>query len=188
MQRSKGFTLIELIIVIVILGILAVTAAPRFIDLSSDANASVLKNIGGQLQSANDLVYAKSVIKQQHNKDRDSDPEDGETGVTVNGVFIATVYGTPWIYSGTALTNFMDIDILDQGYNEHTEICEYSGDFCFMYFNTSSAPATLDLSFSPGVASIIYPKSKSVADDCFAYHIFDRTDNTARAGSVTTGC
>ena len=37
--RQQGFTLIELIVVIVILGILAVTAAPKFMNLTSDANA-----------------------------------------------------------------------------------------------------------------------------------------------------
>ena len=43
--RQQGFTLIELIVVIVILGILAVTAAPKFMNLTSDANASVVKSL-----------------------------------------------------------------------------------------------------------------------------------------------
>ena len=41
--KQEGFTLIELIVVIVILGILAVTAAPKFIDLQGDARASALQ-------------------------------------------------------------------------------------------------------------------------------------------------
>ena len=44
-DRQQGFTLIELIVVIVILGILAVTAAPKFMNLTSDANASVVKSL-----------------------------------------------------------------------------------------------------------------------------------------------
>ena len=45
MKRSAGFTLIELVIVIVILGILAVTAAPKFLNLQSDAKEGVLKGV-----------------------------------------------------------------------------------------------------------------------------------------------
>ena len=44
-STQKGFTLIELIIVIVLLGILAVTAAPKFLNLQDDARDSVLQGI-----------------------------------------------------------------------------------------------------------------------------------------------
>ena len=59
----KGFTLIELIIVIVILGILSVVAAPRFIAISTDAKISALQNIASQIRSTNKLVQAKAKIQ-----------------------------------------------------------------------------------------------------------------------------
>jgi MSHA pilin protein MshA len=88
MNKQKGFTLIELIIVIVILGILAVTAAPRFIDLQEDARASTLEGVKAALQGGAQLVYAKSAIAGVQRE-----PADNVTLINTDDV--ATVYGYP---------------------------------------------------------------------------------------------
>ncbi len=60
---SRGFTLIELVVVIVILGILAATAAPKFMSLQSDARAASLKGVEAALKSADKMFYAKAVMQ-----------------------------------------------------------------------------------------------------------------------------
>lgn len=61
--RQTGFTLIELVAVVVLLGILAVAALPRFINLQGDAKAGVLSGLEGSLQSASAQVYAKALMQ-----------------------------------------------------------------------------------------------------------------------------
>ncbi len=61
-QKQQGFTLIELVVVIIILGILAVTAAPKFINLQGDARVSALAGMKGAIQGANTLVYSKAAL------------------------------------------------------------------------------------------------------------------------------
>ena len=57
-QVQRGFTLIELVMVIVILGILAVVAIPKFIDLRTDAAAAATAGVAGTLSSASAINYA----------------------------------------------------------------------------------------------------------------------------------
>lgn len=59
MKNNKGFTLIELIVVIVILGILAAVALPRFMNVTKDAHESAVRGAGGALASAVLLVRAQ---------------------------------------------------------------------------------------------------------------------------------
>ena len=87
-RNNGGFTLIELIVVIVILGILAVTAAPKFVDLQSDARLATLNGMKAAINSAVSLTYGKSLVKGV-----EKDPSGKK--VSINGEEVEVCYGYP---------------------------------------------------------------------------------------------
>jgi len=101
--NQQGFTLIELVVVIVILGILAVTAAPKFIDLQSDAKGATLQGVKAALETANAGVHAKSLIKGNNKVEKDDDPT-----ILLNGLTVEIGSGWPLATTNNA-TDMLDI-------------------------------------------------------------------------------
>ena len=86
MKKQSGFTLIELVIVIIILGILAVTAAPKFLNLQDDARLAAANGVKASLQSSSQLVYSKAAIL---------GIESSSGAVSVAGTTVDTSFGYP---------------------------------------------------------------------------------------------
>ncbi|MFA0215326.1 MSHA biogenesis protein MshA [Vibrio cyclitrophicus ZF205] len=115
MKRQGGFTLIELVVVIVILGILAVTAAPRFLNLQDDAKNATLEGLAGAIQGASGIIYGKAAIA-------GIESTSGAVSTGVGTQSIETVFGYPEA-SSTAISAIVQ----GVGVGEDFEFIKVSG-------------------------------------------------------------
>lgn len=106
-MNNKGFTLIELVVVIVILGILAVTAVPKYINLQADAQTSTLEGVKAAMQGASALVYGKSIVKGNHKLS----VSDSPTVEVADGIVVSIEYGHPTTSVADWKDNLLDIDL-----------------------------------------------------------------------------
>lgn len=90
LRNSKGFTLIELIIIIIILGILSAVAIPKYIDMKTEAENATAYGILGAIASADNILFANAVLK----NGADYSAGDVITAANVSGGASATLVGT----------------------------------------------------------------------------------------------
>ncbi|PPA28423.1 MSHA biogenesis protein MshA [Aeromonas jandaei] len=128
MKKQAGFTLIELVIVIIILGILAVTAAPKFLNLQDDAKKSAAQGVQAAVSSSAQLVYSKSAL---------AGVERNATGAvsSSDGTSISVVYGYP-AATATGIKNAVTLDGSWTG-----TVSSAPGNFVF---STSSSTCTVN--------------------------------------------
>ena len=149
-KKQQGFTLIELVIVIVILGILAATALPRFLDVSNQAHASAVSGTGGAFGTSVMLAHAGWMANGQ------------VTPVVLDGRNV-TMNVTGWPAAATAaecVTNVWTVIMQNPpsaaAAAGSTYLVTFVGGICiFDYRGKASLPATdLDIRYTPATGVI----------------------------------
>ena len=169
MQKQQGFTLIELVVVIIILGILAVTAAPKFINLQSDARASTVSGLEAAIKGADTLINSKSLIAGNN-----AVAAATTTTVTVaTSTTVLTNYGHATAVWTGSLENALDIDAAESS---------TTADWLYVEDATDSS-----IYFYPqGQAS---PKDGTTPGTCYTQYVNALTSyDSITVNTVTTGC
>ena len=153
MKRNAGFTLIELIVVIAILGILAVTAAPKFINLQNDARKSTVTAMAGSVKSAAVMTQSKAVLAGKYGARSGKVTGDGQSVDLVWGYPAATASGIAYV--------------LDAPSTDWTPNTATKGSYILTPVGmTSGAPATCKVTYTPSVTSGSAPTVVATTDGC----------------------
>ena len=102
MQRQRGFTLIELVVVIVILGVLAAIALPRFMNATNDAHIAAVKGSGGALAAGVALVRSQWELNRVKGADALDSDGNPNTNVVGFGAGNVDVNSSGWPIGTTA--------------------------------------------------------------------------------------
>lgn len=149
--RQSGFTLIELIMVIVILGILSAFALPKFADFSGQAESSSLEGARGAMRSASAIAHAACLA------DSTCNASGATSSVSIEGAAVAMVYGYP-SKAGIVIAANLDGYNISQGVNAAAALIisvdDEASSPCFTF-----AQATI----SAGTAPVISPPTIGTA-------------------------
>ena len=179
MRLQKGFTLIELVVVIVILGILAASAAPKFMDLQSDARKSALQGMQGAVKSAVSMTYSKSILSGVDRAETgfvcDSGSKSEDSCAQGADAKITTAYGRP------DATDAGILNALEGGsaaFSDSTTCSSGSNEWCYQSFGTGDT------------SIVIYQRGAVTPTDlskgCFVrYDKATKTDDVVKAPVVS---
>lgn len=173
-MSCRGFTLIELILVIVLLGVLATVAAPKFIDITDDAQLKTLLTMKGAIKSAETLVALDiSLNPDRLNSNRSRFTLDDGQVIRIRGNLPEGRWNNTFRY----LVNFDSIEQVSR-----TGCSSSSATWCVTqrgqnWFRNRGYTGTVGRGF------VIYPQGKDVVtDNCYVFYL--NQNNTATPSSV----
>ncbi|WCE31431.1 type II secretion system protein [Vibrio sp. SCSIO 43137] len=191
MQKIKGFTLVELIFVIMVISIMSVMAAPRFLNIQKDARNESLSSVQSQIESQVAMTYSKLVVAglEGRNPDRTDpvtgsgyygDEPDYNPFKDICGKECYFIFGTPSA-SATTLSSLMEgigvgEDIVFAGYHQN----DWKGE------GVTGTDIVGTFSFKENVILAAKPsQNKLKSEQCYIWYSGAREDRSYKIGIVS---
>lgn len=161
--QQKGFTIIELVVVIVILGIVSVTAASKFLNLQTDARISTLNGLKGGMEGASAMLYGKTSALGLD--------KAASASINVEGDNISVVYGYPAAMNDQTWSQLIESTFLDAVWD--------TGRADWFFTNTDA---------NDGIILYAPSSRKKQTDNCYLEYQ-EATETTTPVFTLTTnGC
>ena len=175
MSLKRGFTLFELVIVIVILAIIAAVAIPKYVSLSTDARVAALKGVRGAMESTSLLIE----VKAKADNIADGSVELNGQDVQINNGYISGHWNNSWRY---ALQLSKEIS-----FTNVNAVCT-KNELCGVGYQRTvdGLPDDLELTGERGLV-LIWPINYSLSDLCYAFY-YNPGDEKPTTGVVDDGC
>jgi prepilin-type N-terminal cleavage/methylation domain-containing protein len=171
-SRARGFTLIEFVIVLLVLGILASIAIPGFVDLQRDARLATLKEIKGALHSTTGIYQPLAAIR------------GVKTGnLQINGSNVLFHSGFPEGHWNKTFRYILDLSANSRNTPAGSRCSQFR--LCGVG-NRPSIPTVAGTTGGRGV--IIWPEGYLISERCFAYYYNRHDGSYPMIGAVDTGC
>lgn len=155
MRTQRGFTILELITCLVILGLVSATAMVKFLDVQGNARASKIHDVAGNLRTGIDMIYAKSAIAGVEGECNYVEKTEIETYYVCHGYPIAYVDSLRRLLSIDPTELYVNNKEVEDGSNAErvavisfdTESYTYSpvGDFCQVLYQPEKEPQIIVL-------------------------------------------
>lgn len=156
-RQEAGFTLIELVVVIIILGILAAVALPKFMGLSTDARVSVVNGMSGSVMEAADMVHALAQVQ--------GDVTSKGSVTMPDGTKITTAYGYPDGSATGILVSLQDATTTPTTTFPFTFAASTTA-ATFAYTASGTVNASCEVTYAQSTATGVAPTVSSTISGC----------------------